>query len=708
MADRQRARRSGPTRDARAQVVPLPRSPAASQPAPLAGPRIAEDADRTVVPATLRDGRRRVVIEGIDPEIDGGRFPIKRVVGETVDVEADVYADGHEELTAILRYRAEGDDHWSETAMTPLGNDRWRGSFTVEAVGRYLYTLRGWIDRFGTWRRDLAKKVQAGQDVAVDLLAGAEVVERAAGRARGPDRRSLRAAAEAIREGSTDAALDPELADRMERWPDRWFPTTYERELIVVVDRELARFGAWYELFPRSTGPGTRPGTFATTETVLPYVADMGFDVLYLPPIHPIGHTNRKGPNNDPAGGADVLGSPWAIGSEQGGHTAVDPSLGTLDDFDHLVEAARAHRLEVALDLAFQCSPDHPWVREHPQWFRHRPDGSIQFAENPPKRYEDIYPLDFETDDWRGLWAELRNVMQFWIDRGILIFRVDNPHTKSLPFWEWVIDDLKRDHPDLILLSEAFTRPRVLERLAKLGFTQSYTYFTWRTTNHELESYFTELTQTNVREYLRPNLWTNTPDILTEQLQTGGRPAFIQRLVLAATLGASYGVYGPAFELMEHRPIEAGKEEYLDSEKYEVRDWDLDHPRSLSGFITRLNTIRRDNPAMQSDRSLRFHPVDDDGLIAYSKATPDHGNVILVVVNLDPEYRRSGWVHLWLADLGVADDARPFQVVDLLTGTKYLWQGSSNYVELNPQAIPAHVFLVRRHVRSERDFEYYG
>jgi starch synthase (maltosyl-transferring) len=658
-----------------------------------------------------REGRRRVVIEGVSPEIDRGRSPIKRVVGEDVTVEADVFADGHDQLAAELRWRREDERTWHDVPMAPLGNDRWRGSFAVEHLGRCRYTLRAWIDRFGSWRRDLEKKVDAGQDVGVDLLAGAELVERAAARATGEDRRTLRKTAKTLREGShtkaVAAALDPDLLEAMDRWPDRRLGTTYDRELVVWVEPERAGFSGWYEMFPRSTGPKGTPGTFATTERRLPYVAGMGFDVLYLPPIHPIGRTHRKGPNNDPAGGPDAIGSPWAIGSEEGGHTAIDPALGTFEDFDHLLRAARQHGLDLALDVAFQCSPDHPWVREHPEWFRHRADGSIQYAENPPKKYEDIYPLDFETEDWRGLWTALRDVFRFWIDRGVSIFRVDNPHTKAFAFWEWCIDTLKREHPELVFLSEAFTHPRLMERLAKLGFTQSYTYFAWRTSKRELTEYMTELTQTEMREYFRPNFWPNTPDILTEQMQTGGRSVFMHRLVLAATLSSSYGIYGPAFELQEHVPAAPGKEEYLHSEKYEVRDWDLDDPRSLAKFIARVNAIRRDNPALHSNRGLRFHHVDNDNLIAYSKATPDRSNAILVIVNLDPHAKQSGWTHLWLDELGVTEHDRPYQVHDLLTDTRFVWRGSGNFVELDPEKVPAHVFRVRRRVRDERDFETY-
>jgi starch synthase (maltosyl-transferring) len=657
-----------------------------------------------------REGRRRVVISGLVPEVDCGRFPIKRTVGERVEVEADVFADGHDMIRAVLRDRGPSDAVWSEVDMTPLPNDRWRGSFSVSRLGRHRYTVRGWIDRFETWRRDLAKKADAGQDVFVHLQGGARMIKAASRRASGDDARALQAAAGAVLDRSpagVEAALDEELAALMARYPDARFATSYGRELEVVVDRERARFGAWYELFPRSAATESgRHGTFADVEKLVPTIAEMGFDVLYLPPIHPIGTSFRKGPNNDPRAGPDDPGSPWAIGSEEGGHTAIHPELGTMEDFRRLVEAVHEAGVEVALDLAYQCSPDHPWVLEHPEWFRHHADGTIQYAENPPKKYQDIYPLDFESDDWRGLWRELRAVVEFWVDRGVRIFRVDNPHTKAFAFWEWMINGVKEEHPDVIFLSEAFTRPRVMYRLAKLGFTQSYTYFTWRNTKWELTEYFTELTQTPVREYFRPNLWPNTPDILTEHLQVGGRPAFVTRLVLAATLGASYGFHGPAFELMENVAVAPGKEEYLHSEKYEIRSWDRSRSDSLAEIVTQVNRIRRENPALQTDRTLRFHDVDNEQLIAYSKRPEGPGGTVLMVVNLDPHHTQSGWVDLPLEEMGVDSDV-PFQVHDLLGGARYLWQGHRNFVELNPHVLPAHIFLIRRRVATEQDFEYF-
>ncbi len=653
--------------------------------------------------------RRRVVISGLEPEIDGGRFAIKRTAGETVTVEADAFADGHDVLTCVLRYREAGGE-WSEVPMAPLGNDRWRGTFSVSKVGRYEYTVQAWIDHFASWARDLAKRAGAGQDIRQALFIGAALIDDARRRAGGPDARRLEAFAHALREETLERE-EPEIpapiVELMHRYADRQFATTYGRTLPVVVDRECAAFSAWYEMFPRSCAPTAgRHGTLADCIHRLPYVAAMGFDVLYLPPIHPIGRSHRKGKNNAVASAPGDPGSPWAIGSEAGGHTAVHPELGTLDDVDRLVDQARRHGIDVALDLAFQCSADHPYVHEHPEWFRRRPDGTVQFAENPPKKYEDIYPFDFETEAWRELWAELKRVVEFWIDHGIRIFRVDNPHTKPFPFWEWLIAEIKSDYPDVLFLAEAFTRPKVMYRLSRLGFSQSYTYFAWRNTRAELTEYFTELTQTPVREHFRPHLWTNTPDILTEYLQLGGRPAFMARLVLAATLGAGYGVYGPAFELCENRPREPGSEEYLDSEKYELKPWNLERPDSLRDFVAGVNLIRRENPALHRDWSLRFHAVDNDQLICYSKRTDDLASVVLVVVNLDPHHTQSGWTALDLEALGL-DPGQPYQVHDLLTGAMYLWHGARNYVELDPQRIPAHIFRVRRRVRTEHQFEYY-
>jgi starch synthase (maltosyl-transferring) len=653
-----------------------------------------------------RDGRRRVAVEAVTPEVDGGRFPAKRALGEQVTVEADIFADGHDALTCVMRYRHESVPGWTEVPMAPLVNDRWRGDFTVTELGRYYFTVEGWVDPFETWSRQLAKRVEAGQDITLELQVAAGMVEAAAARAGDPDAARLLAYAASLRKGQGSSALGKELGELMGKYPDRSEATTYSRELSILVDPERARFGAWYELFPRSAGaPGTH-GTFQDVERRLPYISGMGFDVLYLPPIHPIGRTHRKGANNSTKAARGEPGSPWAIGSEEGGHKSVHPALGTLEDFRHLVKVAHEHGLSVALDIAFQCSPDHPYIREHPEWFRHRPDGSIRHAENPPKKYEDIVPLDFESESWRELWDELLSIVVFWMEQGVHIFRVDNPHTKPFPFWEWLIAKVKAANPRAIFLAEAFTRPKVMYRLAKAGFSQSYTYFAWRNTSWELAQYFSELTKTDVHEFFRPNLWPNTPDILTEYLQTGGRAAFGARLVLAATLGASYGIYGPAFELCEGRAREAGSEEYLDSEKYQLRSWDLESPDSLRELITVVNRIRHENRALQSDRGLRFHPTENDQLIAYTKSTPDLADVVLTVVNLDPHHTQTGMVTLPLDDLGIDRD-RSYQAHELISGARYLWTGPRNYVEINPYAVPAQIFRFRRRLRSEHDFEYF-
>nr|NIO10217.1 alpha-1,4-glucan--maltose-1-phosphate maltosyltransferase [Deltaproteobacteria bacterium] len=483
--------------------------------------------------------------------------------------------------------------------------------------------------------------------------------------------------------------------------------TTYDKELTVSVDREKARFSTWYELFPRSfSAKQGKHGTLKDCERMLPYVAGMGFDVLYLPPIHPIGWSFRKGKNNALEAGPDDVGSPWAIGSDEGGHKEIHPSLGTLEDFKKLVRNAADHGLEVAMDLAYQCTPDHPYVKEHPEWFRKRPDGTIQYAENPPKKYQDIYPIDFESERWKELWEELESVVRFWLEQGIRIFRVDNPHTKSFNFWEHMIGSVKKDFPESIFLAEAFTRPKVMYRLAKLGFSQSYTYFTWRNTKWEFTQYLNELTQTDVREYFRPNFWPNTPDILPEHLQFGGRPAFVARLILAATMAANYGIYGPAYELCDNLPRLPRTEEYLNSEKYEIKNWDIDRSDSLRDVIARVNAIRKENPALQSDWSLRFHNADNDNLICYSKQTEDGGNVILTVVNLNFHRVQSGWVDLALEPLGL-DPKQPFQVHDLLTDAHYVWQGPRNFVQLDPNSVPAHIFRIRHRTKSERDFDYF-
>ena len=655
----------------------------------------------------------RVCIENITPQVDCGRFPAKRTIGESVAVEADVFTDGHDAVAATLFYRHESTTEWHAVPMSPLGNDRWQGHFTVQTLGRYLFTIAGWVDHLESWRLGLAKKYEAGHDIELDLRQGAVLARAVAERIKENEGRALNDWANGVADPVRDKeervmlAQSEAIHQLARRRPDPQTVARQEPPLAIEVERERARYSTWYELFPRSAGrtPGQH-GTFADVEALLPEISAMGFDVLYMPPIHPVGSTERKGPNNNPKSSEGDPGSPWAIGATTGGHKAILPELGTLEDFKRLLVKAGERGIEIALDIAFQCTPDHPYVREHPEWFLKRPDGSIQYAENPPKKYQDIYPFWFETPDWKGLWTELKSIFEYWIAQGVRIFRVDNPHTKSLAFWEWVITEIRRAQPDVIFLAEAFTRPKVMYRLAKAGFTQSYNYFPWRNSKRELEAYFTELTTRPVCEFFRPNLWPNTPDILPEYLQFGGRPAFMVRLVLAATLGASYGIYGPAYELMEDRAREQGSEEYLDSEKYQLRSWDRDRPTSLKEFIGRVNRIRRENTPLQSDHGLVFHTVDNDNLIAYSKTNGAGTESVLVVANVDPHYVQAGWVTIDLRSLGLPADTT-FQMDDLLSGARYLWRGARNFVSLDPQHSPAHIFRVRRRVRSERDFDYF-
>ncbi len=666
------------------------------------------------------DGRKRVVIEHVTPEIDGGRFPATRVVGEPVAVEADIFGDGHDHIEARLLVTGPGDKKPQTIAMAPLGNDRWAGTFTVSAPGRYEYTIAASVDHFDTWQDGLAKKLKAGQDVSLELQTGALLVAAAAKRARGKEQKSLEAEAALLqRNGDTLAGLEksghadaeraslsaPGLAASllglMAAYPHTELETRYERTLAVAVDRAKARFSTWYELFPRSQGADAQThGTLRDVEARLPYLQQLGFDVLYMPPIHPVGRSYRKGKNNTVSAKDGDVGSPWAIGAAEGGHTAILPELGTMADFAHLREAAAQHGMELALDIAFQCAPDHPWVTEHPSWFKHRADGSIQYAENPPKKYQDIYPIDFESDDWEAQWDALCDVFVHWAEHGVRIFRVDNPHTKAFGFWEWCIAEVKRQYPDALFLAEAFTRPRVMERLAKLGFSQSYTYFCWRTTKAEIEEYLIELTRTEQWEYFRPNFWPNTPDILPMNLQSGGQAAFALRLVLAATLDPSYGVYGGVYENLVDAPFRAGGEEYLDSEKYEIKHWPLALDNPVAQLMATVNKARREQPALQSfDRSLCFHTAENEQLIAYSKRSLDRSNVVLTVVNLDPRNRQSGWLYLDTAQLGLTDTST-YEVEDLLSGAVYTWRGPSNFVALDPAAQPAHVFVIRPIIRD--------
>ena len=664
--------------------------------------------------AAIAEGRLRAVIDALFPAVDGGRFPIKRIAGESIAIEAHCFTDGHDKLRVVLRWKSIGAADEYEVDMQPRPNDVWLAEFTPPCAGRYRYTVMAWVDHFGSWRRELERRDDPA-DIRIALRSGAALIDAAAARASASDAVILTEWSFQLRAAAADAgtdssaqkalALDAARAGILGRYADRSLAATSSLE--VVVDRKRAAFSSWYELFPRSAGvqPG-RHGTFRDVEARLPYLAGMGFDVLYFPPIHPIGRIHRKGANNSLAARPLDVGSPWAIGAAEGGHKDILPQLGTLGDFHRLLAKARDSGIEIALDLAFQCAPDHPYVKEHPSWFKHRPDGSIQYAENPPKKYQDIYPLDFETQDWRAMWEELKSIVDYWIAQGVRIFRVDNPHTKAFDFWEWLIDAIKRVQPDVIFLAEAFTRPKVMHRLAKLGFSQSYTYFTWRNTKQELTEYFTELALGPGRQYYRPNVWPNTPDILHETLQSGLRTVFASRLVLAATLSANYGIYGPTYELKESAPREAGSEEYRDSEKYQLRHWTVDRSDSLWSLISRMNKIRRENAALQSDHGLHFCRIDNDRLIAYLKIDVPTGNIILTVVNLDAHQPQSGWVDLDI-DVLKLDQDQPYQVHDLLSDQRYIWRGRHNYVMLDPERAPAHVFKLRRRVRSEQDFDYY-
>lgn len=685
------------------------------------------------------EGRRRVVIEEIQPVVDGGRYPAKRTLGDRVAVTAAIFSDGHDHVAARLLYRKASEKTWNSTPFQPLPNDLWTASFPVDQLGTWEFSIEAWVDHIDTWVSDLAKRLAAQspqsaaqspqsaalldskeptqqvigpQDIPLALRIGAMHLEAAAKRAKGADARQLTAAVASLRSLADanhsfyESPITEELIALAAHYPDLSYATSLEEPLPLWVDRERARFSAWYELFPRSCAaePGEH-GTLRDVVTRLPDIAAMGFDIVYMPPIHPIGRAFRKGRNNAVSAEPDDVGSPWAIGATEGGHTAILPELGTLEDFDLLASEAAKNDLELALDIAFQCSPDHPWVATHPEWFIQRPDGTIQYAENPPKKYQDIYPLNFESPNWRGLWDALYGVFEFWLEHGVRVFRVDNPHTKALPFWEWCIAEILKKAPDTIFLAEAFTRPHVMYSLAKGGYTQGYTYFTWRNTGPSLQEYFEEICKPPVRDFFRPNVWPNTPDILHEQLQVVDpaerRSIFMQRVILAATLSANYGIYSPAYELCEGRaaepaPGKSGSEEYLDSEKYQLRTWNLTDPISIAPLLTQLNSIRRAHPCLQRNENLVFHPASLDGvpltdILCYSKSTADGSDTVLVVVTLDSTAEQSGWLQLKLDKLGVPWKST-FSVEDLLTGARYTWKDWS-YVSLSPEQ-PAHILRV--------------
>jgi starch synthase (maltosyl-transferring) len=653
----------------------------------------------------------RIVIDDVRPAVASGRYPVKRVVGEPVVVEAAVFADGHDELHVVIAHQVPDGKGWELVTMTCIspGDDLWQGSFVPAALGTHRYRVLAWIDEFASWASGTMRKLDAGVDISSEQLAGAAILDAAASRLPKKQREPLVAAAVALREGDLTPMTD--IGGDERRSAAGWYHASLKSNdavasatLDVLVERERALFSSWYELFPRSVGAHGAHGTLRDVEDQLDYVADLGFDVLYLPPIHPIGHAFRKGRNNSEAAGPDDPGSPWAIGSSDGGHTALHRDLGSMDDFRSLVKACDANGIELAIDVALQASPDHPWVTEHPEWFKHRPDGSIQYAENPPKKYQDIYPFDFESDEWRALWDACLDIFRFWAREGIRIFRVDNPHTKPFAFWEWLIAEVRADTPDAIFLAEAFTRPAVMHRLAMVGFTLSYNYFPWRVSKGELVEYFTELSTPPSVDQFRPSSWPNTPDILPWHLMDAPVTQFGARVFLAATLSPSYGIYGPAFETADGHAAGNGKEEYLDSEKYQLRAWDRNQPETawLRSLIADLNRIRTDELALHTLRTLRFHHVGNDALLCFSK-TPHsgpavdpqdpHAGSILVVANLDPVAAQSGLTWLDLPALGV-DGSRPFQVQDLLGGRTFTWEGPENYVELHPGSHPGHIFRV--------------
>jgi starch synthase (maltosyl-transferring) len=641
---------------------------------------------------------RPIVIQNVSPQLDCGRHPVKREVGDVLEVSADIFRDGHDKLTAVVLIRRKDEAEWREVPMTCVnpGLDLWSGSVRLEDNTSYIYTVEAWTDVYGSWSDELEKKLEAKQVVSLELLEGKALIADAADRANGSDAERmsivLRAFAGADDAGRAELMLDASLRAAMARWPDRSTAIRYDRELEVFVDRVEARFAAWYEMFHRSQG--TEPGvsaTFYDCEERLPEIKAMGFDVIYFVPIHPIGRLHRKGPNNTLTAGPDDPGSPYAIGSKEGGHKDVHPDLGTLEDFRRFVRACHAQGMEVALDFAIQCAPDHPWVTEHPEWFVFRPDGTIKYAENPPKKYQDIVNVNFYGPHQDALWQELLSVVLFWVEQGVKIFRVDNPHTKPMPFWEWLIREVRERDPEVIFLAEAFTRPPVMKMLAKVGYSQSYTYFTWRNFKQELTDYLTELTQTSVKEYLRPNFFTNTPDINPPFLQTGGRPAHQIRFVLASTLSTVYGIYN-GFELCEATPI-PGKEEYLNSEKFEYKVWDWDRPGNIKDFITAVNRIRRENPALHELENLRFYPADDDNVLFYGKMTPDRSNMVFIAVNLDPFDEHEAGLEFPIAEMGL-ETTDTFEVVELLTGARHLWRGSRQRVVLDPEVNPCAIYRV--------------
>ena len=644
-------------------------------------------------------GRQRVIITNVFPKVEEGKFPARVVLDEIVTLSAAIFGDGHDEIAASIFIKPTSEALWKELPMKLINNDHWETEFKVEQLGFYEFQVKAWEDHYTTWKKGLQKKYEAGQDISVELQIGVQLLEQASAENE-TNKAELLAWADELKQAESPAqsvvlALSEEVAKVMYQFRHEDLVTVYPTVYKIEVERKKAAYSTWYELFPRSAAAEAgKHGTFRDVIQLLPRVQKMGFDVLYFPPIHPIGEKNRKGKNNSLTAGPEDPGSPWAIGNRKGGHKAIHPQLGTVRDFRTLIKEAGKRSIEIAMDIAYQCEPDHPYVKEHPQWFKWRPDGTVQYAENPPKKYEDILPFNFETDDWQNLWQELKSVIDFWIDEGIRIFRIDNPHTKAFHFWEWMIGEVRKQHPEVIFLAEAFTRPRVMERLAKIGFNQSYTYFTWRNTKQEIEEYMTELTKTDMRYYFRPNFWPNTPDILPPALIQGGENAHIMRVILAGTLSSNYGLYGPVYEFGINEPHGA-KEEYIDNEKYEIKHWDWERNTRIGEIITQLNQIRKDNTALQSTWNIEFAETTNDQIICYTKFDLQTNNLLIIAVNLDVHNTQSARVKLPLSKIGLDYD-KPFQVQDLLSGDNYTWQGEWNFVQLNPYLMPAHLFLVQQ------------
>lgn len=646
------------------------------------------------------DGRKRVVISNVSPQVEQGKFPARRAIGESVTFSADIFADGHEAVAASVIFRHGSGQIWQDIPMSHTLNDHWTAIWTPDREGFYEYRFTGWVDHFTSWKKGLVKKFDANQDVAVELRIGIDILQEAAALASKEDQpafeRWIAALANAVGpQQAIDLALSDSVSEAMSkiRYTDRI--SVFDQTFRLEVERKKAGFSTWYELFPRSAGKvAGQHGTFDDVAGLLPKIAKMGFDTLYFPPIHPIGEMKRKGKNNSLVPAPNDPGSPWAIGNRLGGHKSVHPELGTIEDFTGLVTKAKELGIEVAMDIAYQCAPDHPYVKEHPQWFKWRPDGTVQYAENPPKKYEDILPFDFETHDWQSLWNELKSVIDFWIGHGVHVFRIDNPHTKALPFWEWMIGEVRKVNPQVIFLAEAFTRPRLMERLAKIGFNQSYTYFTWRNSKWELEQYLYELTKTDRQYYFRPNFWPNTPDILPHHLVEGGENAHIIRFILAATLSSNYGLYGPVYEYGINTP-HPGKEEYTDNEKYEIKHWDWNRYSRTREIVTRVNRIRKAYSALQSTWNIDFNESSNDRVISYTKTAFDGSESLIIAVNLDHYHTQGAHIKIPLHRFGIGYD-QPYLVRDMLSGEKYTWHGEYNYVQMNPFEMPAHILKVER------------